>query len=201
MLRGSWHPSDRAERSRQAQEVRRHRRRPAVPCMADRERVARGIQQRGCTGFYDGVRGSREEDEGGALPRAFAGAHGRYRRRAYQERSSDSLTYKIIGFRLPVCMWSSACMPAIAELLCPTWTEGRHASRTPAARVAHRHSCSIKACTHNLPRSVTAGRAPHLRIHTPPSDAASATRLGAVGQKHPTVPGFEQGRACPPSEI
>ena len=91
-------------------------------------------------------------------------------------------------------------MPAIAELLCPTWTEGRHASRTPAARVAHRHSCSIKACTHNLPRSVTAGRAPHLRIHTPPSDAASATRLGAVGQKHPTVPGFEQGRACPPHQ-
>ena len=39
-----------------------------MPCMADRERVARGIQQRGCTGFYDGVRGSREEDEGGRCP-------------------------------------------------------------------------------------------------------------------------------------
>ena len=41
---------------------------PAVPCMADRERVARGMQQRGCMGFHDGVRGSRGEDEGGRCP-------------------------------------------------------------------------------------------------------------------------------------
>ena len=37
--------------------------------------------------------------------------------------------------------------------------------------------------------------------HTPPSDAASATRLGRLDKKHPTVPGIEQGCACPPRKI
>ena len=57
--------------------------------MADRERVARGMQQRGCglwgcMGFHDGVRGSgaaEEEDEGGRCW-AFAGVHAQGRCRA-----------------------------------------------------------------------------------------------------------------------
>ena len=67
-VRDTGGPSDRAGR-RQAQGTTTAQEPPqAKPCMADRERVARGMQQRGCMGFHDGVRGSKGEDEGGRCP-------------------------------------------------------------------------------------------------------------------------------------
>ena len=98
-------------------------------------------------------------------------------------------------------MWSSACMPAIAELLCPTWTEGRHASRIPAGRVAHRHSCSTvsrRARIICLALSQSEGLPTCVYIHR--LAMPRARHIGGTWTKTPDRAGVRTGSCLPPHQ-